>query len=284
MRITVLLILFFSSFHLNADLNWGDFKENFKSKVELPNELEEEISYLNEENFYLYCYNDTTYLTNTNNPEKLRFITPLIGTFKNKNFNDLYNENYNCNITENDINISVLDKKNSVLCINNTSYQHIENGLYPLFKYKRYLKRRVGNPLACSDYKNIKIKEPTIIESEVYCINDFIYFKKNDIENILPLYSELLLEFRKNKNKSYKFNYSDKFHPLFCNGGSDDDYQKSKNLTGTGIMGDFFAEHGKKYKILKVDKKKYLIPIINNIKLPISYERPKYIKMIDSIN
>lgn len=284
MKIIILLISFFSSCYLNANLKWEDFEETFNSKVKLPNKLEEQISYLNEKNFYLYCYNDTIYLTNTNNEKKLRFITPLIGTFNNKSFNNTYNENYNCNINANDINISVLDTTKSILCINSIVYQHIENGLYPLFNYQRYLKKRVGNPLACNDYSDIKIKEPTIIEEEIYCINDFIYFKKNNIENILPLYSELQLEFRKNKTKSYKFNYSDKFHPLFCNGGSADDYKKSKSLTGTGIMGSFFSEHGKKYKILKIDKKEYLIPIINNIKLPISYDRPKYIKMIDSIN
>ena len=284
MKITILLISLFSSFYLNANLKWEDFEETFNSKVKLPNKLEEQISYLNEKNFYLYCYNETSYLTNTNNSENLRFITPLIGTFSNKNFNDTYHENYNCNITANDINVSILDNKKSVLCINNIAYQHIENGLYPLFNYQRYLKRRVGKPLACNDYQGTNIKEAIMIENDVYCVNDFIYFKKNDTENILPLYSELQLEFRKDNSKSYKFNYSDKFHPLFCNGGSEDDYQKSKNLTGTGKMGEYFSEHGKKYKILKIDKKQYLIPIINTIKLPISYDRPEYIKMIDSIN
>lgn len=284
MKKIIILLTAFYSLYINANLEWNDLKENFDSKVELPVELKEKIAYLNEENFYLYCYNDTTYLTNTNNPEKLRFITPLIGTFNHRNFNDTYNENYNCNIKGNDINISILDYKKYVLCINNIVYQHIEKGLYPLFSYHQYLKTRVGKPLTCNNYQMVVNKKANEIETGVYCIKDFVYFKKNDTENILPLYSELQMEFRKDNVRSYKFNYSDKFHPLFCRGGSDDDYQKSKNLTGTGMIGNFFTEHGKKYKILKINKKQYLIPIINKIQLPISYDRPEYIKMIDSIN
>jgi len=60
--------------------------------------------------------------------------------------------------------------------------------------------------------------------------------------------------------------------------------KRVKKLTRTGIIGEYFSEHGKKYKILKIDEKQYLVPIINTIKLPISYDRPEYIKMIDSIN
>ena len=124
-KITILLTIFCALF-LNANLEWKDFNETFNSKIKLPNELKKQLSYLNEKNFYLYCYNDTSYLTNTNNSKNLRFIIPLIGTFSNKSFNDTYNENYNCNITANDVNISILDNKKSVLCINNIAYQHVE--------------------------------------------------------------------------------------------------------------------------------------------------------------
>jgi hypothetical protein len=281
-KIIILIILLFSNSIFASSINWSNLDQLFDTKVSLPSEFRDRVSYLNENNFYLYCYNETVYITNTEKKEDLRFISPLIGKFKYKK--SYYYEYYNCNITASNINLYILDYDKDVVCINDIAYQHIENGLYPFFKYERYLRTKVGKPLNCKDYTPIKREYIAEIDKGVYCINNFVYFKNKDVKNILPLHTELLIETRESKTKSYKFNYSDKIHPLFCQSNSLDDYEKSKNLISSDTINNFYIEHGKKYKILKINKDKYLIPIINNIKLPISYERPKFINLNEGLN
>ena len=280
----LIISLIFSNIISANTANWKDLEENFDSKINLPRDLEKKLKIAGEKNYYLYCYNNTSYITNTNKKEKLRFITPIIARFKHRNFNDEYYEYYNCETRAKNINITLLDKENNVLCINGIAYKNGMEGLLPLFQYNRYLRTRVGKPLNCENYNQVEQKKITLVDQGVYCINDFVYFKKSDAENILPLYSELKLNIREDNRRSYNFNYHDKQHPLFCRGGSTDDYNKSGALMSDNYINGFYVEHGKKYHILQIDKKKYLIPIINQVRLPISFDRPTIISIPAGIN
>lgn len=286
MKVILLLItmLIYPNILSANTIKWENLEEIFDTKIELPRELQKKLNLEEESHFYLYCYNNTAYLTNTNQKEKLKFITPLIGRFNHRNFNDEYYEYYNCDIRAKKINVTILDKQKDVLCINGLSYKKGIDALLPLFQYNQYLKTKVGKPLKCENYHQVQVDQATILEQGVYCINNFVYFKKNDAENILPLYTELRIETRTGKRKVHYLNYDDKQHPLFCRGGSNDHYFKSKSNFNSETFPEFYTEHGKKYHILKINKKNFLVPIIEKVKLPVSYDRPRWITLPLGVN
>lgn len=285
MKKIFLTILFLFSMNLNANVvKWNSFEIQFYNEVSLPNEIIEnnkKLFKLNEKNYYLYCYQDILYLTNTKNKNNIRFVTPLIKKFKENKKSPYYYEYYNCNYDNKSIEFNqnkLLDENNNVMCLNNIAYQHVKSGFYPLFKYYNVGAKKKGIPLNCEDYKeeNFYMETLNIDKNNFYCINNFVY--SGEASGIIPVHSEVFINhYNEQRKETYNFDYSKKIHPLFCLGGEVVDFLKSDISNRQTSKREYYSYHGKKYKILKINKKKYLIPLIKKIKTEPNYKKKNYL-------